>query len=1011
MKKILAIILSITTLGAQSPPESHIIVHENATVDVATTADWVGRTQFVALGTGSATSAVNVLEVVVPGTSTPDQIKLASLTTVVTTLQERLAALTTTQDEHTVSLESLATLTTSLQGELATLQTLVATQGVASVDGIAHLQGQVTVLEGLLGSTNVTTLVGTLTILSEQVAQLQINMTDVQTSLESVLSASSMSSVVTALSESVDLLNGAIAQMSVDVSGLQGSVKDLLDGPFTVPLTPITTSTSVDTLVTQVADYITQMQGKANLLEVRIQEMEALVANLPLMHVQSDSSGLDALTQFSVASALTRSPFAGIELRQTVRYAYSEMLDVDRNLLIDGNHESIVFSNVPTAQLTVRAGKTLRLQNITLQNIHAGTIAIEGAQLDASGAVIVGAGTIECGPNVRWELHDDVTLQSGNLVLNQHSNVMHISGVGGVRTLDLRGDAACVVGRNTLALHNITLSGADRVLGDTALQPHAQTGIDQTLVGALGLCGHAHVRVAQRLQVGLMVVGVDNSLWCQSRSTDLVSIERSIMFAPDGRNELSWTIAHQPNYAAGCLLSQDALLIDSTYGSAHLSLETPDVVWHLLDADAVYVGPGGAINGTNIHLNGAPLKVAPARTQPVFSQTTHVSGGVDMHNVVTRAATGPTRPHITTLHAARAHLIPSLSPAVGVGTHDVYTGQVALTRMSGTVVVDGGTIERWALEPIGDPGVGSAALTLRDGACLIQGEATTIKSIDSITVSGAGNRIVVTDLLDWHGSLRCEKGSELTIECRRGGRVVCDATNWTFGQGAHICIEGPGELALTNAINMTLNGTRQQPVTMQYTNGVQVQVASGAVWQMSGIGAVTFDSEAHCALAPNAKWLCGRAQTDADSLCFTFDRHAQVVLGYDANTCQTGSVQPARWSLGYGSFKIKCNRGAGIDIAPAGILECNLRSGAVAKGWIDELAFYSGGYLRIEGDFLMGTPRASSMIEWRENGGGIYGPGQVGTLGSGLPCVRSALPTACRQGAVNTTQFRQTLTT
>lgn len=996
-----------TLCASQDAHECTVVTHGQSTAHIQVTAAWADRARFVQRDASTVSSDKESVSIIVPGAMTPQQQQLTMLTDTVAALQEDLATLTSAQDTQVASLQSLQALTQTLQTDLAALLTEVRTHDTAIVTNHTALQSQVTVLEGLLGAINVAALAGTVTTLSTQLAQVQKTITGMQDSISGLLDASSMSNVVAALSDSVDLVKGSLAQITTDVTELQSNMTALIDGPFTVPLTPIATSADADTLAVQVADHITQMQVKANLLEARIKEMETLVANLPLMHVQSDGTGLDALTQFSVANALTRSPFAGVELRQTVRYAATEMLDVDRNMHINGNHESLVFSNVPRPQVMVRAGKTLRLENITFKNIHARTIVVEGPQYDAHGSLVVPAGTIECGANVSWELHDDIAFDEGTFVLNNSCKVMHMSGVGGVRTMHMRGKARFDVGVGTLALHNVTLCGADNVTSRDV----AQAGTDVVLTGAVGLCGNAQLRVAQRLAVSVVVVGSENSVWCQSGTTDLTSFGRTILFAPDGRNELRLTVAHQPNHAAGLFLDADSLLVESAYGSAHLYVETHDMVWHLLDERAVYVGPRGTIHGHNIHVNGGPLNVAHTRTQPVLAAGTTVSGSADMHNVLTRAHTMPPHSYTTALHTVRKDLIPVLPPSLGAGTHDEYSGTTTLKRMKGAVVVDGGTIEAWALEPITEPGVGSAQITLRDGACLVQAQATTLKSIDSITVAGAGNKIVVTDELVWHGPLHCEQGSELTIECRRGGRIVCDNTSWTFEQGAQIRIEGPGELVCTGVTTMLLDGLSAEPVSLTFAQGLVMQVVSEATLNMHGIGTIAFDEAAECQLAPHARWVCGQAGIDTDALTFTLDRGARIMVGYDASACTQTGILPARWSLGYGSFSLLCSRNAGVTVAAHGIFECNVRSGGLAKGRVDKLSFVTGGHLHLAGGiFLMGASRENSDITWHENSGGIYGSGQVGTLSGASMCTRPELPTFCQNETINATQFRQKLT-
>ncbi|MBY0354073.1 hypothetical protein K2W90_06955 [Candidatus Babeliales bacterium] len=94
------------------------------------------------------------------------------------------------------------------------------------------------------------------------------------------------------------------------------------------------------------------------------------------------------------------------------------------DVTIDGQGCAIIFCNTSNPQFIVKPGKTVKLQNITLERINANTFLLG----DNSKIVI--------GDDVNWELIEDVTLSNG-LIDVLANKMWHVTGIGGQRKLIL----------------------------------------------------------------------------------------------------------------------------------------------------------------------------------------------------------------------------------------------------------------------------------------------------------------------------------------------------------------------------------------------------------------------------------------------------------------------------------------------------------------------------------------------------------------------------------------------
>lgn len=770
----------------------------------------------------------------------------------------------------------------------------------------------------------------------------------------------------------IDILKGELAGLRNTTGQVSEAIDKIFRGEFNLPKTELAPQDAAR--LASVEEWVRQINAWR----------ETALSDLPIISVISDVSSLAALAPYISAAEQTKGEGVGAKFTRSMTLPHDNKIEVRTSVTLDGCGESLSFANSTAPQLVVEPGAQLYLENVTLKNIHAHTILIKPG------------GKIVCGQNVVWELNDAVTLSSGIIELAGRNTVLHICGIGGQRHFTVRDAAEIQLFSNTIMLRDVLMSGTTNIYAnDDVLGPQ------EVQYGALGLAGNAGLAVEDILRVSVIAKGSGNMLLANSN----VHLGGPLLFADYGHNELGILIQENGDGIAECSLGSQALYVASAHGTATLHWYNRHVAIRSHEDAPFVVGAHGQIQGKELTLQTHPiiaLGVAGQEPHALCNKELllHSSLGAPIsttvadHFIYTKLVAAPLKEH----------------DADAIRFHDrvVYTNTARVSRMAGTVIVDGGTINDWSVDE--DE---SIQLTLKNGATLVQDGATTLSHDDQVNIKGSGNTIFIHGAVDWQGAVSCDAKSDLIIYCAAESHLTLNNT-WRVEEGARVTLCGPGALAIDKAAEWTLNGAQQSggmQSSLCIRNGAVFTIEQTGVLTVRGSGSVVIDEQAVVGIEQGGRLHIG--MTPHDNLSLMLDRGSRINVGHVTQSLlASGAYQEACLSLAYGNVGVRVERDSCIEVYAGSTFAINWRTvgeSIKAAGVCTQLhcGQKASVYLHDQSTMLLGQndkrQHRRSKIAWTEHGGGIYGAGMIGYAATGatiMPpkrlCLVEQLPTHCR---------------
>ena len=751
-------------------------------------------------------------------------------------------------------------------------------------------------------------------------------------------------------------------------------VEEMLHGDLDVPITDINN------------EQVAQLSANLRIIKERVDELAATVsvngkagamAAGPVLQVPHNDQVVAELSHFLQGVTNTSAATDGAEppllLSQSVVLPAGNALTISNEVSFDGAGQSITFARSPHAQLIVTEKGRLTLSNITLKDIGAKTIMFEpGAQL-------------RFGDGVRCEFLEDVVLRNGSITLVGEDTVVDFIGTSGVRTVSLTpqdgtGTQLQLEG-NTLCLHELFLHGTSHI------QNRVIAGRESMDVGAVALCGTATLGVDTELRVGVLARGRDNTLLCFGAGRGLYG---PIMFAPHGDNHLNLQVVARGDDEPLCTFGKESLFLSSQHGHAHLHLGSHSMMWRLLDVDAVLLGANSVLSSGEVVVLGEPLRQVACSAALSKQATLRRTDGYNA--VVYQPHDAPVEPR-TAVHGRWQ--VQCTDEGLGHALHEssdtcaTYSGCVQLQRAAGDIVVDGGTVTQFGVDPYAQ-----LSLTLAGNATLRQHEAaTTLKHIDVIRVKGNNNHLFINDLFTWDGTLVCEQEAELTITLAARGRLQTQPQNmhaWVLRGASRVTVEGDGQWVVAAPLGIDGSGAGAKEAHLLLSDGVQVTVNDGVTLALSGRLALGLQHGATVHAELGSMITMG-AHTD-DRIALSIDGGSVIDLGDDIadDAALHAAGKRARLSAGKGAYSLLVQRHGLLRIGRGGVCELNSREEEACPGVCEQVQCQYGGCIELteEGTLLLSDNRWAEAkaipFAWYELGCGLYGTGTIGLPQVGL---------------------------
>ena len=296
-----------------------------------------------------------------------------------------------------------------------------------------------------------------------------------------------------------------------------------------------------------------------------------------------------AETTAGVAQLVGKLLSGTINLSQNVDLFPRQGIFIGGDTTINGSGTVLTFSNPNGPQITVKRDQTLTLENIVLSRINSKTFALERNA------------KINIGPNVIWELSEDLVFGAGGIVLTGTSDTFTMRGIGGKRRFTLPYSSSINLGTNTLILESIEFTGQQFVRGSSGIVD------DQIIVGALALSGDAIINLTKDTGINFVVEGFGNEFRI---AKDNITLTGNLLYADlSSYNELhinagiSGTMDKimQLNFGA------NFLSLSSLNGRAQLIFDKPINIYNVAPTSFV-LGDHGYLSGTVLGILNNPIK-------------------------------------------------------------------------------------------------------------------------------------------------------------------------------------------------------------------------------------------------------------------------------------------------------------------------------------------------------------------------------------------------------------------
>jgi len=315
-------------------------------------------------------------------------------------------------------------------------------------------------------------------------------------------------------------------------------------------------------------------------------------------------------------SELTEAPIGSdISLGRSCFLHPDNVINVVGDATINGNGSVIVFSNTGSPQFVVASNTTVTLENITLKQINAETFDLGTCS------------KIKIGPNVLFELSEDVVLRTGKFEIIETDGsptVFTIRGMGGMKRLtfiksccgsdmvyrpkryrDLEENDQCALDLNyhTMVLQNVELAGIKDI-------KNSEQVIDgSTVIGSISLSGNAIVGIDGTNNLGFVVEGVDNEMRIVKNN---VKMGGKLLFGNWSDNILHINAAiprllpHPPTVR----FEDEFLFVQSSVGRSGVIFDDNDFTVRNLGECSFVVGDHSFLGGFGLEILQNPIKQA-----------------------------------------------------------------------------------------------------------------------------------------------------------------------------------------------------------------------------------------------------------------------------------------------------------------------------------------------------------------------------------------------------------------
>ncbi|MBU1007703.1 hypothetical protein KKA53_01315 [Candidatus Dependentiae bacterium] len=640
-----------------------------------------------------------------------------------------------------------------------------------------------------------------------------------------------------------------------------------------------------------------------------------------------------------------------------------ETLTFDIDQTLDGGGKNVVFSHSEQPQFVVGAGVTVTLENIEFLRINENTFQM-------------GAGSkIKVGPNVLFELSEDVVWRDKNIELVGEDNIFTIRGVGGRKRLDCscscaNSDLAINLSGNTLLLQNIEFSGLHFCDGSRRLRTRERQGVPS---GAIALGGNSIVHIEYSTPMNFIAQSNDNELRLRRNN---VALKGRLLFGnmPENDLHIKFLLEDEGSTSPRVRFESAFALITSQDGWANLIFDDPYVeVYNETDSSFV-LSDRALLQGNRLEILHSPIKQISRNIviMPDVELTSDLDNAIEQEFL--RFLWDSTRGVGTRRNSQRERVVLSAHKENYEITYksrgnqrwtpdeadfEINNNSMKLSRAKHNIWLNRGTITDFGVsedEPL--------SVTMVDGATLKQGgRSVAIKHGDEIRAQGRGNKIVVSNTFMINGKLLFADNSELTFEfdsdcySRRSCpevRFACDYEQvLAISKGSRLTFRGKGNVVFQDGYVLCFDGA-----VCSLQDSAELSFAPNAILSVTGSGKIFVDNKARLCVGSGQQLTLGL--NALDSIELLVDRQGEVVVG--------GEVM-----LQGGAHEVDVMRYGKIVVKNDGLFEIN--------GVLTRFTLRSGGTLEVNRGGLLRMGEREAPFIWDNRDGG-FKPGGILGLGA-----------------------------
>lgn len=758
------------------------------------------------------------------------------------------------------------------------------------------------------------------------------------------------------------------------------------------------------------------------------------LGNLSLLHSGTIKLTHDAFIAYNTYAAHTFSPYiiylvsgsvAGTHVIDQTHHLYaSEVVHITGDTSLDGQGNSIIFTECDHAQLVIDPAKTLTLRNIRLSNITANTISMGVNSV------------LALGENVVLEFGGDVVFKDGFIRLVDTPNSTIFRGLEGSRVVKfdtrlITTEFMCNIQGNSLVLEDLELRGVNHV-------DHSEQIVGGvTYTGSIVLNGDATIYADESTDTKMhfVVCGVGNQVLFGSSPAYFKGSMRFDDFAPENavRFNLSGTLGvsdpeqtiplSNDSVANGTRLEERTIVFSTGFLEATSEHGTARVIFdddvQIINrfANSFVLGRGAELIGQFIYVRMNPI----LQKSPVVVTGRDLILKGDQTDAITldpsiRAlgfTTGGCRARDLWLtpfdlvsmkraqqlasDAYTSHTLSNKDSSPSVASKPRVTrerGESTISRSgeeltrgefevpADTIVYRGslqigaaaGTVNLEGISKVTGFGVhASAALTmaLTGDITVEQGSSTiTFKSGDSLTVRGINNTLKLNGAVAFNGALTLAANARLTVEfddVEVDPYVTFTPGSVSLGAGAELLFKGKGSVVLANNMQIAMAQSSQLTIA----DSALLTVAANGTATISGKGTVVLSDGGRLQLASPATLLLGNHYLDRVHLSCRRGGGAYI----SAPDATSGY---ARLSLSLGNHRVQITDAGFFHIGSRGIAEFGLKNSEAQTGGFEQFYITSNGFFLVESDGIAKfVDNMAVECDFDSRGGWIRGTGLI----------------------------------